>query len=550
MPKRNSNLFVTEPGRSKSQKLTDLFHRVPAGAYRQVVDVQTNALAQTIIQASGGAGATSVQLSSGSLTASLRFAPDEPAVGHAVAAPVVAPAAAPVEEDAPVVAQQAIDKVDVHVNECPERGYAIEDVSDEEDESVIHPGVPCTTVEESTGEVDDAPEQQPSGTTGDRLPSMTQRSRAEVTCLAHLLKAIRGKCTLEMLYEAMRLGDQMFKTDGVIKCANQTIAYEYDEGTFHRTTDIPRDVRKTEKLLAHDPDLRVLRIRIDAPPLPDHILSNPRVIVVNVESRNVMTIVAAAAFALKDLLPDPFSKRLTNLGEKPSRSKSVDSVVHACFMRLDSAYKSELDTVKALVGDEAIARRVLSAHGVKSRLASGSIADGIRRLHAMGIRGKKLATLLSDSVAARLGEDVFWAGLVRLRGEFGITSNMLPTFLSGSVAARLGEDVFWAGLVRLRDEFGCNSAILLVSRCGGSFTSRITKTEFCSALIMMSKHMMVHGIEAVDSIAKLLHTDAKLMDRVDKLVALIVACTNKAAITSVLRRFKHGAGRKAAVAAL
>jgi hypothetical protein len=59
-----------------------------------------------------------------------------------------------------------------------------------------------------------------------------------------------------------------------------------------------------------------------------------------------------------------------------------------------------------------------------------------------------------------------------------------------------------------------------------------------------------NGIEAADSIAKLFHSDAKLMDKIDKLVALIVACTNKAAITSVLRRFKRGAGRKAAVAAL
>jgi hypothetical protein len=40
------------------------------------------------------------------------------------------------------------------------------------------------------------------------------------------------------------------------------------------------------------------------------------------------------------------------------------------------------------------------------------------------------------------------------------------------------------------------------------------------------------------------------MDKVDKLTALIVACTNKAAIKSVLRRFKRGACRKAAVADL
>ena len=50
---------------------------------------------------------------------------------------------------------------------------------------------------------------------------------------------------------------------------------------------------------------------------------------------------------------------------------------------------------------------------------------------------------MSDSVAARLGEDMLWEALNRLRVDFGISGKSLATLMSDSVAARLGDDMFW-----------------------------------------------------------------------------------------------------------
>ena len=61
---------------------------------------------------------------------------------------------------------------------------------------------------------------------------------------------------------------------------------------------------------------------------------------------------------------------------------------------------------------------------------------------------------MSDSVAARLGEDVSWEGLRRFRDEHGISGNQLVAFMSGSIDARLGKDVICGGLRRCRDEHG------------------------------------------------------------------------------------------------
>eukprot|EP00966_Prymnesium_polylepis_P289333 6683626-Prymnesium_polylepis.1 len=61
---------------------------------------------------------------------------------------------------------------------------------------------------------------------------------------------------------------------------------------------------------------------------------------------------------------------------------------------------------------------------------------------------------MSDSVAARLGDESFWVALARLRDECGISDGELVSFMSGSVAVRLGDESFWVALARLRDECG------------------------------------------------------------------------------------------------
>ena len=101
-------------------------------------------------------------------------------------------------------------------------------------------------------------------------------------------------------------------------------------------------------------------------------------------------------------------------------------------------------------------------------------SGGLARLGELGISGDRLVTFLSNSVAARLDDEAFWAGLARL-GELGISGDGV-TFMStrwrrgwrtrrsgqgwrgwvslasrggwcvpsDSVAARLDDEAFWA----------------------------------------------------------------------------------------------------------
>ena len=60
------------------------------------------------------------------------------------------------------------------------------------------------------------------------------------------------------------------------------------------------------------------------------------------------------------------------------------------------------------------------------------------------------AVTITGSVAARLGDDVLWNGLQRLRYERDSSGNSLVTFMTCSAAARLGDSLLWNGLQRLR----------------------------------------------------------------------------------------------------
>ena len=58
--------------------------------------------------------------------------------------------------------------------------------------------------------------------------------------------------------DAMVAGDDACKADAFIREIG--VAYEYDEAVWH--PDTAKDVRKTVRLLAHDPNLLVLRLRV------------------------------------------------------------------------------------------------------------------------------------------------------------------------------------------------------------------------------------------------------------------------------------------------
>ena len=168
------------------------------------------------------------------------------------------------------------------------------------------------------------------------------------------------------------------------------------------------------------------------------------------------------------------------------------------------------------------AKRLMQTHGVTSRLADGSLLTGIQRLREefgisgdglitfwgngsvaarledkafwaglarlskLGISGDGLITFMSDGVAARLGDEAFWARL-SLLGDFGISGDRLVTFMSGSVAARLEDEAFWDGLTRLNQEFGI-SGKGLVTFMSGSVAARLEDKAFWAGLTRLDKN--------------------------------------------------------------
>merc|ERR1719469_848653 len=119
------------------------------------------------------------------------------------------------------------------------------------------------------------------------------------------------------------------------------------------------------------------------------------------------------------------------------------------------------------------------SNSVAARLEDEAFWAGLTRLGELGITGNGLVTFMNDGVAARLEDEAFWAGLTRL-GELGITGDGLATFMSGSVAARLEDEAFFAGLTRL-GELGITGDGL-VSFMSDSVAARLDNHDFMDGL--------------------------------------------------------------------
>ena len=137
-----------------------------------------------------------------------------------------------------------------------------------------------------------------------------------------------------------------------------------------------------------------------------------------------------------------------------------------------------------------------------ARLGDEAFWAGLTRLGVFGISGDRLISFMSGSVAARLGDEAFWAGLTRL-GELGISGDGLVTFMSGSVAARLEDEAFWAGLTRL-GELGI-SGNGLVSFMHDGVAARLGDEAFWAGLTRLGEFGITgDGLEVsfmIDSVA-------------------------------------------------
>ena len=214
-------------------------------------------------------------------------------------------------------------------------------------------------------------------------------------------------------------------------------------------------------------------------------------------------------------------------------------------MRVSVAEPDAVRSLASMIGDRD-AKRIMQTHGVSARLVDGSLLDAIPRLREeFGVSGNGLATFISVSVAARLDDEAFWAGLARL-GELGISGDRLVTFMSDSVAARLDNRDFMDGLSSLCA--GLSPAMVIgLLKNNNALASRLT-AEYARSILSITRHLDSHGLDGGKRLKSLLGV-SPLVRKVPELEALLLSAGSRDAIEAVLRRFRGSYAHKRAMAA-
>ena len=151
---------------------------------------------------------------------------------------------------------------------------------------------------------------------------------------------------------------------------------------------------------------------------------------------------------------------------------------------------------------------------------------------------------MSGSVAARLEDEAFWAGLARLRDEFGIAGDGLVTFMNGSVAARLDKRDFMDGLSSLCAGL---SPPVVIGLLNDGLASRLT-AEYARSILSITRHLDSHGLDGAKRLKSLLGI-SPLVGKVAELEALLLSADSRDAIERVLRQFRGTYAHKRAMAA-
>ena len=214
-------------------------------------------------------------------------------------------------------------------------------------------------------------------------------------------------------------------------------------------------------------------------------------------------------------------------------------------MRANAAEPEAMQRLADTIGDRN-AKRLMQIHSVPFRLADGSLMRGILRLREeFGISGDGLVTFMSDSVAARLEDEAFWAGLARL-GELGISGDGLVTFMSDSVAARLDNHDFMDGVSTLCSELSPLVTVGLLKNNGG-LASRLT-VAYARSILRITRHLDSHGFDGAKRL-KTLIGKTPLLGKVPELEAIVLAANTPDRIQTVLQPFHGSYEHKRAMAA-
>ena len=199
----------------------------------------------------------------------------------------------------------------------------------------------------------------------------------------------------------------------------------------------------------------------------------------------------------------------------------------------------ELEELERLVG-EVNAAKLRNLGGIPLRLGTGVVVKGITRLrdeHQIDIEGKGLMRFMNASVAARIDDDVFFTGLVRLR-DHKIEGGDLVKFMCGSVGPRLGTDAFHESLAILgRCMQGTEIARLMCNH----IASRLTP-DYATHLVDIVTHINSHGFGGPGKLHILLYC-SPTTQYVPQLRKDILGIDQPEELTAFLKKFPQSSGK-------
>ena len=246
------------------------------------------------------------------------------------------------------------------------------------------------------------------------------------------------------------LGDAHELLDGVITLRSECgqrfkFAIEYDGGHYHTLEKVTSDTEKSTRVLNKYPDMTLLRIRQNAPPLPRLADLWPRCIVVHVTDSHPAKILTQVARALESVVPQPWRQIMHNVANEPPRCRPpVDAALLEIRAIMDKVYSDARNKLSSLVG-AAVADALLKVHGVLGRI--DKICQEIPRLQTE-FKIKNLQTFMCDGVAARFDDpEALYAILRTLQTEFKIKN--LQTFMCNGVGAKLDDPEALYAILRI-----------------------------------------------------------------------------------------------------
>ena len=334
------------------------------------------------------------------------------------------------------------------------------------------------------------------------LPRNAKRSRKGIFAHISLEEVIFVAAVLIIMYgDARELGKVLgagagyLNSDAAIVLSESCVlVLEWDGEIFH-SDDHRRanDVRKTREILATWSQAFVVRMRSKCGPLPE--LNDVSRAIIIETARNP----AKAALQLAEWLVSSSSIKEV----KESSIKAVNNKAKTAAMdywaSMEDTFQSSYEALTTVAGQKVA---TFMAKQCSKLVVSGEATTLIQRLLAPPFRltSAQLVTFMSDSVAAAMEGDAWWARLQQLLAPpFSLTSAQLVTFMSDGVAAAMQRDAWWARLQQLlAPPFSLTTAQLTTFMSGGvaaamqrdAWWARLQEATVCGPVTPRSLRLM------------------------------------------------------------